>query len=490
MAEQRPLSSIDKDSANREAVHLIRAFGDCTSISDVIQLSQDCRKRYAPSARKKILEGLREALAAEKTFSAHSYLQAFLCDQVVDMRHTDLDHVTRTVMNVALAAGEETACKVIYHFLTLTNPKQAQEYFLPEHCLANVPRDLKMGPVSAKVLLTAVRDKTATPDFLRRWLITLLPSVWTKGRPLLNEEDSGTILGTLATLRLDDFPPQLAVAVPALIALTDTTTASAFLSSQVGRAFRDLVPQIPDATTATSPPSSGGVQRTVISQQGKKRASDTLSSDKVQRGFGAANTELLSGAEGLDPQEAQVLKSLATIMSSLRCEQRSLAAQLAQAKHTLLRKETELADSERDRQRIAKEWNEAKGVWNEERNAFMAKDKEARVIHDKQQNQVNRLSLELEKANQELERAERIQEKELKDGHFQWTNDLLEVIRPLATDVRDHILGLRKENPKDKAIRSLCISYYNLHRELSQIMGLSPESECIPRKYLTEDTME
>lgn len=93
------------------------------------------------------------------------------------------------------------------------------------------------------------------------------------------------------------------------------------------------------------------------------------------------------------------------------------------------------------------------------------------------ESEIARLSEEVAKLHKEMEWVERLHERELADFELQWTNTLLEAVRPLAADVRDHIRKLREDRPDDAAIRSLGISYYNLHRELAKVMGLNPKTD-------------
>ena len=135
MTENTPCANVDKETAQKEAIRLIHVLGDTSEVFDMNQVSNDLHHRYAQNARKKILEAMRQHLKTSKGFTAHSRLHVFLGRELLDVRGKDLPDLTPILMNVALAAGETTPCAMLFQFLTMTDPKKPQEYFLSDRRL-------------------------------------------------------------------------------------------------------------------------------------------------------------------------------------------------------------------------------------------------------------------------------------------------------------------------------------------------------------------
>ncbi|HDP34619.1 MAG TPA: hypothetical protein ENN29_05860, partial [Candidatus Hydrogenedentes bacterium] len=248
MAEKKAIANIDKTTAQQEALRLMRTLSDEASFPDISQVTQKFIQQYTYAARKKILEAVADYLKKEKGFSTSARLQDFLFAQSEDVRGKNLETLARLLIQVALAAGNELPCAMLLHLLTTKNPKKPKECLFTEQCLTTMPQDYKMGTPLAEVLLAAWRDKRINPQFLKRWFLMLTPLVWTRGRPLIAEEDGAIILGVFHKLRKEDFPPELAMAVPAVVALAEPAGAERFLASNTGKAFRELIPTKSEGT--------------------------------------------------------------------------------------------------------------------------------------------------------------------------------------------------------------------------------------------------
>ena len=81
MAESKAIASVDKQTAQKEALRLARALNDEASILDVSQVTQDFTQQYTFAARKKILEAMGEHFRKEKGCATSARLHDFLCSK-------------------------------------------------------------------------------------------------------------------------------------------------------------------------------------------------------------------------------------------------------------------------------------------------------------------------------------------------------------------------------------------------------------------------
>lgn len=487
MAESKAIASVDKQTAHKEALRLARALNDEASIPDVSQVTQDFTQQYTYAARKKILEAMGEHFRKEKGCATSAHLHDFLCAQSADVRGKNLDTLARLLMEVALAAGNDLPCTMLLHLLTTTNPKQPKDYLFTEQSLANVPQDYKMGTPAAEVLLSAWRNKQINPHFLKRWLSALMSLVWTKGRPLLAEEEAALILSVFQELRREDFPTELAIAVPTVVALADKAAAERFMTSSTGKAFSELIPArqgiVQQTSPATGPQASGSGTKTARAEADEQRVQNLKSPDEKK-------PQVSSVIEGLGLRDRDLVEALMKLLSFHASEEKSLKTKLNTTQQKLQGVEKERDGLYLELSRLNKTMIESKAEWNSDRNALEHQNERTRADIAALEEEKRRMSNEIATLGREIAQTEQQHKAELNNRQHQWTNTLLERVRPHAADVRDHILKLRKDRPQDETIRFLAISYFNVHRELASLMGLDAETECLPRSCLIETQME